>query len=74
MKILKGGIINARVLDILFQNGFKDSVDAHWDSYNDSFYHDTYNDRYEDYGDNSHYHDEYRDAFVQEKPFTKVKK
>lgn len=39
--------------------------DAHWDSYNDSLYHDTYSDVYDDYGDASLYHDTYRDAFLE---------
>ncbi len=37
--------------------------DAHWDSYNDSMYHDSYSDHYDDYGDGSYYHDSYKDAF-----------
>ena len=37
--------------------------DAHWDSYNDSMYHDSYSDHYDDYGDESYYHDSYKDAF-----------
>ena len=44
MKKNKNKIINARILDILFQTSSKDSTDAHWDSYNDSYYHDEYRD------------------------------
>ena len=55
-------IINPRVQDVLNALPQTDKVVAHWDSYQDGFYHDTYLDRYEDYQDDV-YHDEYRDEY-----------
>ena len=61
--------INLRIANILTmadkKNLKKEPIDGHWDSYNDSTYHDNYHDNYDDYGD-SLYHDEYRDGFVSE--------
>ncbi len=62
--------VNGRISDILEDairvrenREYKDAYnDRHWDSYNDSCYHD-YGDNsvYHDYGDNSVYHDSYKD-------------
>ncbi len=48
------------------ENGVLKDATSHWDSYNDSHYHDRYDDRYGDYGDNSIYHDRYRDSMNNE--------
>lgn len=56
--------LNVRIQNIIrnqVKKVSRETRDAHWDSYNDSHYHDTYQDRYDDYGD-SMYHDAYRDA------------
>ena len=64
-------IENRRIKEIL--DGPIRDASSHWDSYNDSYYHDNYNDRYDDYGD-SYYHDEYRDSYAEDKPKQKIKK
>ena len=50
----------------LLDSGVLEDATIHWDSYNDSHYHDRYDDRYGDYGDNSIYHDRYRDSMNNE--------
>lgn len=75
---------NSRVLDILEEMNESSSIpvykdgyhDRHWDSYNDSRYHD-YSDHsvYRDYSDGSLYHDHYIDsAVISEEQKEKTKK
>lgn len=72
---------NGRIADIMTEgvntspSTYKDAYsDKHWDSYNDSRYHD-YGDhsKYYDYGDNSTYHDHYIDGLQMDEPKVKTK-